>query len=519
MGGKTEIMPAEEARSPEGRSLAAILCLALLAAPAARADLLEMHPPPAAAAFRWSSQAGSYLESRPEGDGRRTTSLEQESAGLLPTDHILELLKDFHLEAARTSWLRPPASEPPAASSGRCLLQQVIPPGSDPPRESCGAWLYSDETITSGGRDPWSFTWSGQFSCDGPDFLHTTWEGGGSLSALGQVVFSRRFEGGGFFRAGRYTPPEIPAAGQLDGLQGEMALSSHFRAGVIAGLKPDRQDLEFSQSEPISVAYLAARAGSPGVLQYSGSLGCLGTLHEGDPDRLALLLSQSVAVGPWLNLCSSTEVDVAISSPESSDGELRLTAASMSASMPVGSILTLRAGLDHRKRPDTSVERVLAGAGGDPAFEEATFRRWAGFSRPLPFDLSLDVEVSLFDGPWLEETSEGWTVTLARAGIPGFPGSRVGATASGLEGFEKASLAARVWMDLPLPGKTLFLRPGAGFQYLQDASRGDGIELTDFSLNVEWRASERVSFLASSYQVLGNSIDEPLLTVAMQCTW
>jgi hypothetical protein len=496
-----------------------MIFLALAAAPAARADLQEMESPVAASPFRWSAQAGRDLESRPEAAGRKATSLEQESAGLLPADHILELLRDFQLEPARTFRWQPPAPEPPAASSGRCSLQQVVPAGQDPPREACGAYLFADETITSGGEAPWSFTWSGQFSCDGPDFLHTALEGEGNISALGNVAFSRTFEGGGLFRAGRYTPPEIPAAGQLDGLQGELALSRHIRAGVIAGFKPDRRDLELSQSEPVSAAYLAARAGSAEVLQYSGCLGFLGTLHEGDPDRLALLLSQSVSVGPWLNLWSSTEVDVAVSSPDSSDGELCLTAASMSASMPVGSILTLRAGLDHRKRPDTGAERALVGSGDDPAFDEATFRRWVGFSRPLPFDLSLDVEFSLFDGPGLEETSEGWTVSLARAGIPGLPGSRLGASANGLEGFEKASLAARVWMDLALPGRTVFLRPGVGFHYLQEVPRGDGLELTDFSLNVEWRASERVSFLASSYQVLGDSIDQPLLTVTMQCTW
>ena len=74
-------------------------------------------------------------------------------------------------------------------------------------------------------------------------------------------------------------------------------------------------------------------------------------------------------------------------------------------------------------------------------------------------------------------------------------------------------------MDLALPGGTVFVRPGVGFQYLQEAPRGDELELIDFSLNAEWRASERVSFLASSYQYFGDSIDEPLVTVAMQVTW
>ena len=125
-------------------------------------------------------------------------------------------------------------------------------------------------------------------------------------------------------RGGRFLPHELPAVGYVDGFQGEKRWTDHVRAGVLAGLKPGRQDLAASVDEPMAGAYTTVEAGRRDGRYYSGTVGLLGSLYNGSTDRLSVLLDQRAGTGPLLTVYSTAEVDLDVGSAQNRTGT-RLT--------------------------------------------------------------------------------------------------------------------------------------------------------------------------------------------------
>ena len=126
---------------------------------------------------------------------------------------------------------------------------------------------------------------------------------------LDEAFFQRRLKNDGFLRLGRFLPRELSSIGYVDGMQGETPLSEVLRIGAVVGLKPDRQDLDFTLDEPLTSAYLSAQMGKRRELYYSGTVGLLGSMFEGQDNRAAFLWNQHADLGPKLNIYSSSEVD------------------------------------------------------------------------------------------------------------------------------------------------------------------------------------------------------------------
>src|SRR2546422_876073 len=103
---------------------------------------------------------------------------------------------------------------------------------------------------------PWNFEWSGDVTYRSGDGLSKTRDFEQPRLDLFRLSFHRRFEDGGFFRAGRFLPGELPTLGYVDGAQVEEPIGKNFRLGAVLGLKPSRIDLDVSGKEPMASAYI-----------------------------------------------------------------------------------------------------------------------------------------------------------------------------------------------------------------------------------------------------------------------
>src|SRR5262249_12316810 len=157
--------------------------------------------------------------------------------------------------------------------------------------------------------------------------------------------------------------------------------------------KPSRIDLDISGKEPMASAYVTAHAGMQRDLFYSGTLGVLGSIFEGKPDRCAILLDQRADFGPKLSFFSTSEVDFDIGAQETSTAPVHLTRADLFAVSPITTFLTLRAGFDHYERPDTAAERDLLHFEDDRFFDRGYWRYWVGSSQLFPWEVRFDEEV------------------------------------------------------------------------------------------------------------------------------
>ena len=157
---------------------------------------------------------------------------------------------------------------------------------------------YSTTRLRSSGSmeriegSPWSLAWSGDLRYRTGDAYQNHPDYQDVHPDFYQLMFQRPIEDGGFLRFGRFVPFELPGLGYVDGVQGETRRGEGLRFGAIAGLKPDRVNLNASSDEPLVAAYTTVEAGRRDGSYYSGTLGLLNSYYHGRMDRLALLLDQ-----------------------------------------------------------------------------------------------------------------------------------------------------------------------------------------------------------------------------------
>jgi hypothetical protein len=380
--------------------------------------------------------------------------------------------------------------------------------------------IQTSGQLETADSNPWQVEWSGNLDLEEvPSLQGRADEVELPGSSVSRVSVSREVEGLGGFRAGRYTPEELPAVGPLDACQGELQLGRAVRAGVILGLRPDADATDPSAERPLSAAYVSTRLGS-GTVSYSGTLGLVGTVYDGKLDRTACLVSQSARLGPKLTLQSCSEIDV--QSPESGgdSSPLELTRIRLQAVSPVTRSLTLRAGIGRQSVPETLETRDRQDSTGDPLPGQGTWQHWIGSSQRLPWNLTTEEEVSFLAGAASTDMAiESWQVSVTRMGIPGLPLGRIRLQLSGMDNEELDSFAGRVAGEFPLLDGQLSLRPSVGLGLADAPDEPRDVKLRDVALFVQLRAGTRVAVFGSAFHHFADAEDRPVFEFGVRCTF
>jgi hypothetical protein len=389
--------------------------------------------------------------------------------------------------------LAPPEHRSPALADprnifhGQLRLHQLFQIDPDADRDYSVTRLGSHGGLERIGGTPWALEWSGNLSYRDGDALENTRDYRKlRLHAFNLALF-RKFEDQSSVRLGRFVPRPLPAVGFVDGFQGEKVLNEHFRLGAVAGFKPTRTRLDLSVREPLATPYLTVETGDREDLYYSGTVGLLGSLYEGDPDRLALLLDQRLSVGPRFSLFSTSEVDFDIGAMETRSGT-RLTHLDLYADYRLTEALSLRAGLDHYERPDTEAERDLLRFQDDAFFDRGYWRYWVGASQALPWHLRLSGEIALIDSP-VDDYEPRWHISLTRTGLPLLPGGSVTLSAYNFESYFADGYGGRISAYFPFLDHRLSLETSAAFRLLETTLDSEDFAFTDVSARIHWALS------------------------------
>lgn len=363
----------------------------------------------------------------------------------------------------------------------------------------------------------WSFEWSGDVAyrsgeaySNHPDYEKPRLD-------LYNGSFRRPLGDDGFLRLGRFLPRELPGIGYVDGIQGQIRYDEHLSLGAIAGFKPERYDLDFSVDEPLLAGYATYEAGKRPGPYYSGTAGILGSLYDGQADRLALLLDQRVGIGPLFTLYSTAELDFDVGGAQTRTGT-NLTRLDVTAVSRMSPGLTFRAGVDHWKRPDNRAERDLLVYEDDRYFDNGYWRYWVGSDQGLPWNLRVSEEVSFINSD-IYDYDPRWQVGLTRTGL--FSWRDASMTASlynvaikGVDGY-----GSRLSAYLPLMNHKLFVQPMAGFQMVDVDLQDQEFDLTYLSIRVNGRLSTNWSLFGGFTNTYGDRVDSTLLNFGIRYKW
>ncbi|MHC4351226.1 MAG: hypothetical protein ACYS0H_00785 [Planctomycetota bacterium] len=363
----------------------------------------------------------------------------------------------------------------------------------------------------------WSFEWSGDLAYRAGDALryHPDYEEPRLDLYLASLY--RPIGEDGFFRFGRFLPRELPGIGYIDGVQTQGRHSDNWNLGVVAGLKPDRSNLDPSGHEPTAATYATFEAGDRDGSHYLATAGLLGSLYKGRADRLALLFDQRASWGSSLTLYSTTEVDFDVGGAETRTGT-RLTRLDLSAVSRPSSFLTLRAGVDHWERPDNRAERDLLVIEDDRLFDRGFWRYWVGSDQGLPWNLRLSEEIAFIDSPDYDYDPR-WRIGLTRRGLLSWPEASATATVYNLDAPGLEGHGLRLSAYLPLLKHKLFVQPTAGFRMLDADPQSQDFEVNYLSLRLHGRLSSTRTLSGGFTHTYGDSVDATLVDLGLRFAW
>jgi hypothetical protein len=359
------------------------------------------------------------------------------------------------------------------------------------------------------GGTPWAVRWSGALSARGGDALE------GTRLDVFELLATRRGEAG-TLTLGRFVPRALSNVGYVDGALGERVLGGGWTVGGILGLKPMRDDLTPSLDEPVGVIYGTFTSGKPRERYYSGTLGVLGSLYEGDPDRLALLADQQLSFGSRFDIHASFEVDFDVGGAAVRRGT-RLTYADLNANATLSEALTLRAGFDHYEKLDTQAERTALGYTDAALYDGGTWRYWVGSSHRLPASLRLATEFAILDAPQTDQALH-WRVALTRSGLPSLPQASATLTVYNLEGELLTGLGGRLDAYLPFGDGRLTLQPAIGFRAFDSVVSGS-FDVTDLGLRAEYRLDRKWGLSAGVAYTFGEAADLLAVDLGLRYRW
>ncbi len=411
----------------------------------------------------------------------------------------------------------PEISRPANVSHGRVQVRQMLQNDSETDQSYSVTRMSSSGSVERVGGSPWSFEWSGNLRYrDGDAYVsHPDYQD--PQLYMYEAMFQRPIDDGGFLRFGRFLPRELPGIGYVDGLQGESRRSEHVRIGAVAGLKPGRIDLEATADEPVAVGYTTIETGDRNRSYYSGTVGVLGSMYEGEANRLALLFDQRAGFGPNLTLYSTAAVDFDTGAAETREGT-SLTRLDLYGVAKVTSSVRLRAGVDHWERPDNPAERDLLAVDDDRYFDDGYWRYWVGSDQRVTRNWRFSEEVSFIDSDGSDDGPR-WRAGVTRTGLFGLPDASVTTTIYNLSGNAVDGYGGRISGYLPLLDRKLSVQPMAGFRMLDTDPQGDDFKLSYLSLRLDGHVSKHWSLFGGGTYSFGDAVDTRLFEVGLRYAW
>ena len=401
-------------------------------------------------------------------------------------------------------------------ASGRVMFRQfyqAITPGAINQRITRAD---TDGAIERFGGGPWSFNWSGSGSYFNGNRPSISKDFRRFRPRARLLALSRPLGEGGFFRAGRFFPKELPGLGTVDGLALEAPVG-WLRIGGVAGTRPERLLQGFSSREQLGALYASSESGTPGQGSYAATLGVMHTLWLGKSDELALLFDQNFDLGPLLNVYQTLQVDVNDDAAQFHEGA-RLTRLDLSLNSNLKKWLTVRGGVNHFEPIDAAAERAFIGGGLPLVMDTGYWRFWTGSGQSLPAEFNLDEEISWtrIDGrlqPGL------WRATIGRQGLPWKPEGRAYVTGYNVSGPAGTDYGGSTGVTLPLLNGKLILDTNAGFRYDRGAASERILRLGDASLRLDWRPNRAWQVEAVSSTVKRGSAGSSTFSGGLSYRW
>jgi hypothetical protein len=411
------------------------------------------------------------------------------------------------------------------------LEQQKAPVHVTSPKNVSHGWVSINQYIQTGSFDdfyrttlssagdiqrlwgkPWAIDWSFNLSGRGGDAFDGSTLEGVRLDVY-ELALSRRLGEDGLFRFGRFVPNALPAVGYLDGALFEQRLSPHLRGGALLGFAPTVDDLTPSIDEPTAVLYGTLDAGNRKTNYFTGTAGVLGSLFEGDADRLAALVDFFARVGIF-DLSADAVIDFDVGSQLFTSGT-RLTETDVDASLRVAKGTTLRGGTNYYENLDTAAERAGLPYVDPLVFEGSGWRYYAGLTQALPARFTLDLQFTFINAPDTGETAN-WFLTLTKYGVFGSDVASVSLSVYSLEGLDVEGVGGRLSAYVPL-GK-LTLQGGIGFTAFSPEVATE-FDVTDVNFFASYLLSQRWTLNGGVTAAIGDSADYLGFDIGLQYRW
>jgi hypothetical protein len=359
---------------------------------------------------------------------------------------------------------------------------------------------------------PWALEWSFSLSGRGGDAFADSVLEGVRLDVY-EFALSRRLGEDGLLRLGRFVPAALPEAGYFDGALFEQRLSPHLRAGAIAGLLPTIDELRPSVDAPAAVLYGTLDLGDRKANRFTGSVGVLGALFEGDTDRFAVLVDTFTRVGIF-DLSADAVVDFDVGAQQFTSGT-RLTETNVDATFRVASGTTLRGGTDYYENLDNAWSRAGQPYVDPLVFEGSGWRSYAGVTQALPARLTLDLQFTWINAGDTGDTTN-WNATLTKYGVFGSDVASVSLSVYSLEGLDVGGLGGRLSGYLPLGRLTL--QGGVGFTAF-DPEVATEFDVTDVNFLASWTLSRHWTLNGGVTAAVGDSADYLGFDLGLQYRW
>jgi hypothetical protein len=454
--------------------------------------------------FFYTAEAGEDEKSPP-------TQVNQNSTTTAPgnTDTFVPLLQPIQ----RTSAF--PKSK--NISHGRIGLYHSFQTSDEDRSEYSLTRVNTSGTIERIQGSAWGLEWSGNALWRAGDAYQNHADYQVLQPRFYTMALQRPREHEGFLRLGRFLPRELPGIGYLDGIQSEHHQGGAWRYGVLAGLKPDRINLETSGDEPTVAGYTTYAAGKRGQSYYSGTVGMLSSFYESKADRLAMLVDQHVDMGPHLNVYSTAELDFGIADTNT-NSSVQLTRLDVVASSRINRAFTLRGGVDHWQRPDNQVQRDALMVVDDHLFDNGYWRYWIGGQHRLPGKLRLSEELSWIQSETAEDAMR-WRIRLSRTGLWDWKSAGLTATLYNLEAQGADGYGSRFSAYLPLWQTRLVLRPAVGLRWLDTEAQSDELSLSYFSLNLDSTLSRAWAVFGGITVNSGDGANSTLINFGARYRW
>jgi len=453
-----------------------------------------------------NARIGDLVRFRVEKAPETTTAPEEEAKRPEKSGEFVPLLERQKVPAA--------VSTPRNVSHGRIALDQYVQTAALDALEYWRSSLSSSGDVQRLWGKPWSLDWSFTASARGGEIYVGSVLEGVRLDVY-ELTLSRRLGEDGVVRFGRFVPKALPAAGYLDGVLYEQRLAPGFKGGAILALRPTLDDLTPSAKEPTAVLYGTLDMGTRRADYFTGTLGVLGSMYEGDTDRVAVLLDSFGRAGIF-ELGIDATVDLDVGSQLFTSGT-RLTQLNARAAVQVARGTRVRCGTDHFENLDTAANRDALDVVDPLLFDVDVWRYYVGGTQALPAKLTLDVEITFIDAADTDNTLS-WYVTLTRYGLFGSPVASASLTIYSIEGFGVDGIGGLLSAYVPLRSNKLTLQASLGFRSFDPAGL-DTFEVTDARAYLTYELAPKWTLNGGASIAIGDDADHVLLQIGVQYRW